>query len=606
MADPVPKNMAWVVNPIDAFVLARLEENKLTPASPASRVALLRRTYFDLTGLPPSPEEIEMFTKATRSGAHADLIERLLASPQYGERWARHWLDVVRYADTGGFEHDLSYRNAWRYRDYVIRSFNANKPFDRFIQEQVAGDELWPDDADALAATGLYAVGPVSQDSAMMSTQLEYEWLTDTADTTGAAFLGLTFGCARCHDHKYDPLTQRDYFGLQAIFAASDRPYPDAVREHRIKGLNGILADVPIPKELKDDPRCTIKTDDKIGAQLFHREMPLEIHRLRRGELSKPLEVIAPALPAVFAVDKKLFDPAAAPAGQRRAVFAKWLVSPNNSLTARVIVNRVWAWHFGQGLVRTPGDFGAQGEQPTHRELLDWLTRDFAGHGWDLKRLHRLILSSATYQMQSAGVSARAQKLDPENRLLSHFPRRRLDAEAVWDSLHACAGTLNLKPFGPPVVPMLTKEELSGLFGSTEKWKVTKDPAEFTRRGIYLFERRTFLFPMFDAFDPPDVMTSCARRFETTVPTQALALLNSEAAQGQAREFARRLLKECGEQPEKIPARAWLLAFNRPITQSESDRAQSFLRARRNLSREDALAELCLSLFNANEFVFID
>jgi len=617
---PIPKDRNWVKNPIDAFVLARLEADGLTPTPPASRPALLRRIHFDLTGLPPSPEQVEAFARDRRPQACAELIDRLLGSPQYGERWARHWLDVVRYADTGGFEHDLSYRNAWRYRDYVIRSFNANKPFSRFIQEQVAGDELWPGDADAVTATGLYAVGPVSQDSAMMSTQLEYEWLTDAADTTGAAFLGLTLGCARCHDHKYDPLTQRDYYGLQAIFAASDRPYPDAIREHRIKGLNGILADVPIPKEAKDDPRCTIKTDEKIGAQLFHREAPLEIHRLRRGELSKPLEPIEPALPAVFGVDKKRFDPAAAPPAQRRAEFARWLIAPDNPLTARVIVNRVWAWHFGQGLVRTPSDFGAQGEPPTHPELLDWLARDFVEHGWDLKRLHKLIMTSATYQMASRieasspvrpkkDPSANRRFNDSENRLLSHFPRRRLEAEAIWDSLHACAGTLNLKAFGPPVVPALSKDELSGLFGE-DKWKVTKDTNEFTRRGVYLFERRTFLAPMLDAFDPPDVMASCARRFETTVPTQALALLNSEAAQGQAREFARRLLRECGLQsggrPKKTLARAWLVAFGRPIAPSERKRAEAFLEARQTLSNEDALTELCLALFNANEFVFID
>jgi len=580
---PIPKDRNWVKNPIDAFVLARLEADGLTPTPPASRPALLRRIHFDLTGLPPSPEQVEAFARDRRPQACAELIDRLLGSPQYGERWARHWLDVVRYADTGGFEHDLSYRNAWRYRDYVIRSFNANKPFSRFIQEQVAGDELWPGDADAVTATGLYAVGPVSQDSAMMSTQLEYEWLTDAADTTGAAFLGLTLGCARCHDHKYDPLTQRDYYGLQAIFAASDRPYPDAIREHRIKGLNGILADVPIPKEAKDDPRCTIKTDEKIGAQLFHREAPLEIHRLRRGELSKPLEPIEPALPAVFGVDKKRFDPAAAPPAQRRAEFARWLIAPDNPLTARVIVNRVWAWHFGQGLVRTPSDFGAQGEPPTHPELLDWLARDFVEHGWDLKRLHKLIMTSATYQMASRieasspvrpkkDPSANRRFNDSENRLLSHFPRRRLEAEAIWDSLHACAGTLNLKAFGPPVVPALSKDELSGLFGE-DKWKVTKDTNEFTRRGVYLFERRTFLAPMLDAFDPPDVMASCARRFETTVPTQALALLNSAR---QSSVSASSLDKVCRASRNASARFRSLGAMGRPKATSQA-RARVFL-----------------------------
>ncbi len=464
----------WVKNPIDAFILARQQQSGLKPARAANRLTLLRRVSFDLTGLPPSPEQIAQFLNNRRPDAYQELVDGLLGSPQYGERWARHWLDLARYADTGGFEKDLAYPNAWRYRDYVIDSLNANKPMDRFIEEQVAGDELWPEDPLAKVATSFYTVGPASQDSALMSTQLEYEWLTDAADTTGAAFLGLTMGCARCHNHKYDPLTQNDYFGMQAIFAASDRPYPAAVREHRIKGLNGILADVPIPRELLQDPRCTIKTDEQAGIGLFHRENPMEINRLKRGELSKPLEVVPPALPAVLRVTGQNFDPAAVPANQRRAVFAKWLVSSRNPLTARVLVNRIWAWHFGQGIVRTPNDFGAQGERPTHPELLDWLAHDFIDHGWDLKRLHRLIVSSASYQTQSGpGEDAKAAKADPENRLLCHFPRRRLDAESIWDAMHYVAGTLNPKLSGPPVMPELSKEELSGLFDE-KSWSTTK------------------------------------------------------------------------------------------------------------------------------------
>ncbi|HEX4645335.1 MAG TPA: DUF1549 domain-containing protein, partial [Verrucomicrobiae bacterium] len=293
---PVPKTKARVKNSIDAFVLARLEQNQLAPAPPASRLTLLRRACFDLTGLPPTPEQIENFTRDTRPDAYAALIERLLASQQYGERWGRHWLDVVRYADTGGFENDLRYQNAWQYRDYVIRSFNADKPFDRFIQEQVAGDELWPDDTNAVTATALYAIGPVMTESAMVSNQLEYEWLTDAADTTGAAFLGLTVGCARCHDHKYDPISQKDYYALQAVFAASDRVYPEKVRDQRIKALNGFLAEKPLPDDLKHDPRCTIKTEQMAGLRLLHRDAPMPVHLLRRGELSKPGDVVEPGL----------------------------------------------------------------------------------------------------------------------------------------------------------------------------------------------------------------------------------------------------------------------------------------------------------------------
>jgi hypothetical protein len=620
VAPPTPKNKTWAKNPIDSFVLGKLEQSKLAPASSANRLTLLRRAYFDLVGLPPPPEEIEKFAKDKRPEAYIELIERLLASPQYGERWGRHWLDVARYADTGGFEKDFLYQNAWQYRDYVIRAFNADKPFNQFIQEQVAGDELWPDNPEAMAATALYAIGPVMQESAMISTQLEYDWLTDAADTTGAAFLGLTMGCARCHNHKYDPISQKDYFAMQAIFAASERPYPDKVRETRLKVLNGFLAEKPLPREFENDPRCTLKTEKQYGLRLLHCETPMEVRLLRRGELSKPREVVEPAVLTALAADKTKAELEKVPPARRRAALAKWLVSVDeNPLTPRVIVNRVWAWHFGEGLVRTPNDFGNQGEAPTHPELLDWLARDFVEHGWSLKYLHRLIMLSSTYQQSSVAANATATAQDPENRLLSHFARRRLDAEAIWDSMHASAGTLNLKQFGPPVVPPLTPDELSGLFQSEEKWKITKDPSEQNRRGVYLFVRRTFLFPMFDAFDPPEVMSSCARRMETVVPGQALALLNSQVSAEQSRAFAQRLLKECGDKPDKVLARAWLLAFNRPITKEEKNRSLAFLKQRESDLRakgapgvtnssdfQSALTELCLALFNANEFTYID
>jgi hypothetical protein len=619
-------------NPIDRFVEAKLRERGLAPTGPADKQTLVRRATFDLTGLPPTPAEIDAFLADKSADAYAKLVDRLLASPAYGERWGRHWLDVARYADTGGFEADHLYATAWQYRDYVIRAFNADKPFDRFVKEQVAGDELWPDDADAATATGLYCVGPVLPESASVSDLLEYEWLTDVADTTGAAFLGLTFGCARCHDHKYDPLTQRDYCGLQAVFAASDRPFPDKVRILRVKALNGLLSDAPFPKKLLNDPRCTIRTDADVRLHLFHRAEPLSVHRLHRGEFGKPREATPPAVPA--ALGKAEFEKV--PPGQRRAAFANWLASAENPLTARVIVNRVWGWHFGQALVRTPSDFGAQGEPPTHPELLDWLAKDFTAHGWRLKRLHRQIMLSATYQQspqmrnadfgmrnetQSVPFTVAASSLvliphsafrtpyskDPDDRLLWHFPRQRLDGETIRDAMLASAGTLNGKRFGPPVVPPLGGAELAGLFDAKGKWPVTKDPAEHTRRSVYLLVRRTFVYPLFAAFDPPETMTSCPQRPRTVVPTQALTLLNSPLVREQSAAFAKRLRSECGEKPEAIVPRAWALAFGRPPTQVETDRTLAFLRKR--AAPEDpqaALAELCLALFNANEFVFID
>jgi len=645
MVPPAPKSGARVKGPIDAFLLAKLEEKGLTAAPPASRLTLLRRAYFDLIGLAPSPEEIQSFCRDKRPEAYEELIERLLASPRYGERWGRHWLDVVRYADTGGSETDLPYENSWKYRDYVIRSLNADKPFDRFIQEQIAGDELWPEDAEAVTATALYAIGPVLEESAMVSDQLEYEWLTDAADTTGAAFLGLTVGCARCHNHKYDPIPQKDYFALQAVFAGSDRVYPEVIRERRIKALHGLLAEKPLPEELKNDPNCKLKTEKDDGLRLVHRDTPMEVRLLRRGELSKPGDVVGPGLLTALTTGKRGADLCGVPATQRRAALARWLTQPEeNPLVARVLVNRVWAWHFGQGIVRTPNDFGTQGDPPTHPELLDWLARDFIEHGWSLKHLHRVIMSSSAYQQASVApdlsnsalkpkahnlkakigqslpalAATKASQADPENRLLWHFPRQRLEAEAIWDNLHACGGTLNLEMFGPPVVPPLTDEELAGLFNAKGKWMVSKEPSEHRRRGVYLLVRRTFLFPMFDAFDPPELMTSCPRRLETIVPAQALTLLNSKVVVDQSRAFADRLLTECDNEPKKLLARAWLLAFNRPITKAETAQALAFLGQRQAaLSRvaerpsasaplEEALRELCVALFNANEFTYID
>jgi hypothetical protein len=343
----------------------------------------------------------------------------------------------------------------------------------------------------------------------------------------------------------------------------------------------------------------------------------MEVHRLHRGEIGKPRETVSPALPNALVSSHDKADLSTVSSSRRRAAFAKWLTSPENPLTARVIVNRVWAWHFGEGLVRTPGDFGFQGEEPTHPELLDWLAVDLMSHSWSLKRLHRLILTSSIYRMKSVATGA-GLKTDSENRLLWHFPRLRLEGEAIRDAMLACGGGLNLKLFGPPVVPPLGKEELTGLFDAKGKWPVTKNAREHDRRGVYLLVRRTFAYPLFATFDPPEVMTSCPRRMRTIVPTQALALFNSPLARSQAAAFAHRLLTDCGGEPEQLVNRAWLLAFSRPVTAAEREHALAFLKSRTAALREgkdtapsfstteNALADLCLALFNANEFVYID
>lgn len=605
---PVNSGAKWGTNGIDAFVLAQLRERGLGPVKEASRIVLLRRACFDLAGLPPSPDQIESFLNDSRPDAYERLIDRLLASPQYGEQWAKHWLDTVRYADTSGFEKDHLYPDAWKYRDYVIRSLNADKPYDRFIREQIAGDELWPEDPDAVTATAMYCVGPAVDEAAMKSTELEHEWRTDSVDTTGAAFLGLTLGCARCHDHKYDPLTQKDYYALHAVFGDTDRPYPQAIRLLRIKGLNGWLSDAPVPKKFLNDPRCTVETEQQVGGfHLFHRQQPLTVHLLRRGQFSMPQEAVSPAVPAVFHKDDEHREFGEVPLDHRRTALADWIASPQNPLTARVIVNRVWAWHFGEGIVRTPNDFGNQGELPTHPQLLDYLARDFIQHGWSLKHLHKLIMLSSTYRMESIP-DPKAADLDPENRLLSHFSRLRLDGESIRDAILACAGTLNPKQFGPAVVPPLDGQELAGLFDAKSKWPITKDPSEHTRRSVYLLVRRTFALPMFAAFDAPDVMVSCPRRFQTTVPTQSLTLFNSPFVREQAGAMAKRLIDECGKGDRKAIARAWLLCFSRPPNESEISKADEFLedQSRRLSDRQAALSALCLALLNANEFVYID
>jgi hypothetical protein len=458
----------------------------------------------------------------------------------------------------------------------------------------------------------LYCVGPVLAESASALGQLEQEWLTDATDTTGAAFLGLTFGCARCHDHKYDPIRQRDYYAVQAIFAASDRPFPEKVRLNRIKAINGMLSEAPVPKELLNDTRCLVKTEQQAGNRLFHRDRPLEVHRLARGALSKPAEVIAPGLPSALCGSGGVDGLQTVDPGRRRSFLARWLTSPENPLTARVLVNRVWAWHFGRGIVATPGDFGAQGEPPSHPELLDWLAADLVAHGWSLKRLHRLILTSSTYRISSVAAGA-GHDVDPDNVLLWRFPRRRLEGEAIRDAILACSGRLNPRLGGPPVVPPLTKEELTGLFDAQDKWHVTKNAQEHSRRSVYLLSRRTFVYPLFAAFDPPEVMTSCARRMGTILPVQALTLLNSPLVRQQSAAFAERLLRECGARPESIVARAWLLAFGRGATGAEAKHLQAFFtqataadQSRGTADLQAAVEEMCLALFNANEFVYID
>ncbi len=592
-AVPEVRDKSWPRNAIDRFVLAKLEQQHLSPAPAAPPAMLARRLTYGITGLPPSPEEVSAFINKHDDVSYTALIERLLASTGYGEHWARHWMDVVRYADSAGYELDYLYTHAWRYRDWLVRSFTANKPMDRFIQEQVAGDELWPGNEDAVDGSRFLTIGPLRYEGGIQRAKdRDNEWLTDLADTTGAAFLGLTMGCTRCHDHKFDPITQDDYYGLQAVFAGS---------------------------ELKLERQGVAKTKGDENTRpafvsLVPRTTPATVQVLRRGEVDLPLRDAVPRFPA------SLPGGAVVSAGApRRAALANWLVSPQNPLAARVLMNRVWQWHFGEGLVRTANDFGRQGEPPVHAELLDWLACELMESGWNLGHMQRLILDSATYRQSSLGAGAASP------RLLAGFPRQRLQAEALRDAMLSVSGELNLKPFGAPVVPPVEPWALSAL--RQTHWEPS-DASEWNRRSLYLVVRRSIKLPFLEAFNSPDTISSCAGRASTVVASQALTLLNSEDTLARARSLAGRLWWECDGKADQAAARAWLLAFNRPIAHEEQARALKFLDLREaywtttapEVTLQPSAAghvlpapalgaawvEWCLALLNANEFIYVD
>jgi Protein of unknown function (DUF1553)/Protein of unknown function (DUF1549)/Planctomycete cytochrome C len=643
-------------NPVDAFLSDTLARKNLKPVAAADRRTLIRRAYFDLHGLPPAPAEVDAFVKDDAPDVYEKLIDRLLASPRYGERWGRHWLDVVRYADTGGFETDMYYANAWRYRDYVIKSLNDDKPYDRFVQEQIAGDEIWPDDIElngsydippekqkhleARIGTTLYTIGPTYHEAALNGEQLRYEWMTDAVDVTGAAFLGLTIGCARCHDHKFDPISQRDYHRMMAIFAASEERqipvvskmeqfgfksgYPRMLQVEEYKAAiqridqqaakraqndqQKKLADAtgkepPLqytPQE-KDDRDRLIFELGKAALQarftlqsatvLAHAEVAHDVRMTVRGDFHGTGDKVGAGFPKVLGGVDDLAET------DRRKALALWLTRPEHPLTARVIVNRVWAWHFGRGIVATPSDFGRQGERPSHPELLDWLASEFVSRGWSLKKLHRTIMLSDAYR-RSSGFDGQNARIDPDNRYLWRMNRQRLDAETLRDTVLAVSGSLNLKMGGKAVIPPLSAEEKTGMW-ALNQWPVALDPAEHNRRSVYLYVKRSFPYPMFEIFDVPDSSGSCPRREATTVAPQALALMNSEFMLEQARKLAERVQKEGQGGPEAWIDAAWRLALGRAATPSESERARLFL-------KDSPLRELCLVLLNMNEFLYVD
>jgi len=728
---PVVIDAGWARNPIDRFIRAGLEGVGFVPAREADRVALIRRVSFDLTGLPPTPPEVEAFLGDARPDVYERLVERLLDSPHYGERWAQHWLDLAHYADSNGFEGDADRPDAWRYRDWVVRALNADLPYDRFVTLQIAGDEVAPGDVDALIATGFGRCGPHLKVGGNADPIVERQAeLTEITGTVGAVFLGLTLGCCRCHDHKFDPLPATDYYRLQSFFAASalvespiaskaEQDAYDAARkavEARLAPLRKQKAAIEAPyrKALLDSKKAmltpaeravmAIPDDQRTPAQkrlakglsitlkitweevaeavapnsadhvererlkraIHDEEQTLprppahamalvdpkssapETFVARRGDPKTPGPKVEPRPPGVLlaaqapeAFSTEAIVATGSTTGRRRAL-AEWLVRPDNPLTARVIVNRLWQHHLGRGIVATPSDFGVRGEAPTHPELLDWLAAELVAQGWRLKPLHRLMVTSATYRQSSSigtvsparppsSAVATQAAADPDNTMLGRMNRRRLDAEALRDAMLVVSGELNPRAGGPGVHVAIEKEVEDLIFTEAEVvdlWPETPDPAEHLRRALYLFRKRNVRYPMFDAFDAPDTQTTCAQRSTSTHALQALVLLNGDFAIARARGLAGRLCRESTGPVDARVRHAYRIVLARDPSSKEVAQARAFLDAQVALLRgrikqgeavfrptgvpadtdpaeAAAWVDFALAMLNRNEFVYV-
>lgn len=634
----------------------------LEPAGspPLPKRALIRRLTLDLTGLPPTPAEVDAFLRDQSPQAYQNLLNRLMASPRYGERWAQKWLDVVRYADTNGFELDAERPHAWRYRDYLIRSFNANKRYDRLVREQLAGDELYPQDPDALIATGFLRAGPRHVVGGNVDEeQNRQEDLMEMTHSISTALMGLTIGCARCHNHKFDPILQSDYYRLHGILASTQfreiqlasaeeqRASDEAMARHQalIKPLFKQIKEMEKPyleaykadkrtkldpefKAILDLPADQLKTDDQKRirkeaerqitptwdevvkllpedlkakrAEIRRRIHAINLdepdpaphaygvwsvtqaeptHILKVGDHKKKLDPVEAGLPLVLAPD--LGNIPAAPQG-RRAALAEWLLSGQHPLTARVMVNRIWQFRMGKGIVATLNDFGALGARPTNAKLLDYLAQEFVRSGWDIRHIDRLILTSARYQ-------ATAKQ------------RRRMDAETLRDSILYVSGMLNEKMYGKPIKTPIEPEIYDIIFTEGEPdnlWPLPKDRSEIYRRSIYLLNRRTIRLPVLNNFDQPDTMSSCPERPVSTHALQGLTMLNSDFIQEQAKAFARRLDTGCADASCRVQ-KAYDLTLGRPATAQEQKLAQDFFQ------KGGSVEDFALAMLNRNDFVYL-
>lgn len=672
---PVVNNKAWVRTPIDAFVLAPLEAKGLNPSQDADRAAFIRRATLDAWGVIPTPEEVNAFVNDSSPTAYENLADRLLASSKYGERQARRWLDLARYADSSGFQNDDTRANFWRYRDYVINAFNHDKPYSQFVQEQLAGDELLPDQEEGLVATGFLAGFPDNSNSRDL-VQRKYQITTDMTDTIGKVFLGQTVECARCHNHKFDKISQKDYFSLQSFFANTSAvdnipakkgevekkyeqqlakweaatkairdkqkalidPYREAAlkyhkeryltdsREaifkpkdqwnaqdrwvnHRLANITDedslvtYLRDASVsPESLNYTPEIALKNQEykelsdqlkkfddlkpangsnTISAvtELGHTDAPPS-YVFFGGDHERKLEEVQPAFPEAITDEKPVITPTAFSSGRRTAL-AKWIASDKNPLTARVFVNRVWEQYFGRGIVETVSDFGKAGQKPTNPQLLDYLAAKFVKEGWSVKKLHREILLSSVYR-QSSAYREDLAKADAENKLLGVFPRKRLEAEEIRDSLLVAAGKLEDKVGGPSVYP-----PIPGNLGATPaQWRTSKDKKDQNRRSLYIFTRRSLPYPLLATFDMATAQEAHSKRDVTTTPLQSLALFNSDIVFGWSQALAGRVINEAGTDEAQQIDKLYQILFARNASDAEKETLQKFLNSHEKVVRE--------------------
>lgn len=669
---PEVQDQGWARSPIDRFVLKRLADAGLEPAPQASRQILVRRAYYDLLGLPPTPQQVESFVNDPDPQAFEKLVDQLLESPHYGEKWGRHWLDLVRYAESNSFERDGTKPFVWRYRDYVIRAFNDDKPYDQFIMEQLAGDELDNITHDSVIATGYYRLGAWDDEPAD-PLQARYDGLDDIVGTTSKTFMGLTVDCARCHDHKIDPIPQADYYRMTALFEnirhygvrseesvyqASVKtllgdPSPAEAKDYQIK-LNLLEAKIqqivdqakpgfePVDHEdfqyeMNKARILKKRVGDQITQQQFNQfnrlvaqrkrlfesppgsikvlcvkeqgtESPESFIRLRGNPHVTGDEVEPGFISVLSPPEPEIEQPEHGDSLGRRKALAQWLVDPQHPLTARVMANRIWQFHFGRGLVRTTSDFGFQGTPPTHPQLLDWLAAEFVSQGWSIKQMHRLVMNSATYQMSSQfDESAYAQ--DPDNDLFWRFNLRRLTAEEIRDSILAVSGQLNLdKQYGPSVFPKMPQEVLAGQSQPGKGWG-NSSLEDQNRRSIYVHVKRSLKLPILSTHDAADTDTTCPVRFITTQPTQALGMINSEFTNDQARQFAADIAQQKPDSVDRQVALALQRVMQRKPTPAEVERGVKLIsqwQQQDGVNAEQALEYFCLLALNLNEFVYLD